>query len=154
MSNSGRLVPVALSSANRCSQALPSSLSPTHLAGMAAKWKSSGSSGAVSTLRAMAASTVGASRSALALTWASSRSLNSGSTWVPNSSSDSQMCSWRFLPACMMKISWSIPASSNRTRKSRICFGVPVAPRSPVMSPEATLAPSRSSARAASICGE
>ena len=54
------------------------------------------------------------------------------------------MCSWRFLPACITKMTWSTPASSKRGRYSRICSGVPVAPRSPVVSPAATLAPSRS----------
>ncbi len=54
--------------------------------------------------RAIAASIAGANRSALAATWASSRSANSGSTSRPNSSIASMMCSWRLRPAWSTKI--------------------------------------------------
>ena len=57
------------------------------------------------------------------------------------------MCSWRFLPACRTKMTWSTPACSKRSRYSRTCAGVPVAPRSPVRSPAASFAPSRSTAQ-------
>ena len=75
--------------------------------------------------RSMAASSAGASRADFARTCASSRSLKAGSTSRPNSSSDSQMCSWRFLPACRTKMTWSTPASSNRSRYARTCAGRP-----------------------------
>ncbi len=66
-------------------------------------------------------SIAGARRAALVRTCASSRSLKAGSTSRPKSSSDSQMCSWRFLPACRTKMTWSTPACSNRSRYSRTC---------------------------------
>ena len=67
-------------------------------------------------LRAMAASITGSRRRALSCWSFSSRSRNSGSTSAPNSSRLSMMCSWRFLPDWLQKITWSTPASSYRRR--------------------------------------
>jgi hypothetical protein len=64
---------------------------------------------AAARFRSKAAATYGASASALRAARAASRSLNSGITEAANSSSDSQMCSWRFLPPCWMKMVWSTP---------------------------------------------
>ena len=49
---------------------------------------------------------------------------------MPNSSSDSQMCSCWFRPACDTKMTVSTPAASYRSTRSAIWFGVPTAPRS------------------------
>ena len=59
------------------------------------------------------------------------------------------MCSWRFLPAWAVKITWSTPASSYRRRYSRTWSGVPTAPRRPAVPSSTIFAPSRSSLTAA-----
>ena len=43
--------------------------------------------------------------------------------------SSSQMCSWRFLPACWRKIVWSTPTSWSARRWRLMSFGVPIPTR-------------------------
>ena len=69
-----------------------------------------GSTSRAGARRASAASMSPQCRSSTAASASSARAANSGSTSLPNSSIASQMCSWRFLPACMTKISSSTPA--------------------------------------------
>ena len=91
----------------------------------------------------------------LGLTCASSRSLKAGSTSRPNSSSDSQMCSWRFLPGLQDEddlVDAGLLRSARGTRAP--APGVPMAPRRPVRSPAASLAPRRSWRSAVSTSGE
>jgi hypothetical protein len=60
--------------------------------------------GGIACFRFIAASRYGASASSFRRSRSSARSLNSGITSAANSSSESQMWSWRFFPPCWMKI--------------------------------------------------
>ena len=101
-------------------------------------------SAAIFPLRAKAAATYGASSSALRAARAASRALNSGMTVEAKSSSASQMCSWRFLPPCWMKIVWSTPYSSNARRDARSSSGVPMQPVPPPSTSRSSSARTRS----------
>ena len=53
---------------------------------------------------------------------------NSGITSVANSSSASQMCSWRLRPAWLSRITWSTLDSAKRCSLARIVAGEPISP--------------------------